>query len=187
MNNHGFRRLTGSHDQYARVRAPTVNQRLARWLDNNRHSPFFVFVNYFDAHGPYCPPAPFNSKFGPKRPSNMLPIDFRNELRQQNRPRCLSAEELQIEIDAYDGCIAYLDQEIGRMLAALSDRGILDNTLVIVVGDHGEEFAEHGILEHSGSLYLPSLHVPLILAMPGRVPENTRIPTPVKLRDLRTP
>ena len=62
--------------------------------------------------------------------------------------------------------------------------GILDDTLVIVVGDHGEEFAEHGMMEHSNSLYLPSLHVPLIVSWVGRVPQNARVTVPVSLRDL---
>jgi arylsulfatase A-like enzyme len=56
--------------------------------------------------------------------------------------------------------------------------------LVLIVGDHGEHFGEHGLLSHANSLYMPLLHVPLVLLFPGKVPEGKVVLTPVSLRDL---
>ena len=118
MNHKGLRRLTASNDLYARPYAPTINQRLVRWLDSNRHHPFFAFVNYFEAHAPYCPPPPFDSKFGPKRPRSIPPFIFRPECEKVHIKYWLTDEALQVEFDAYDGAIAFLDDEIGSLLGA---------------------------------------------------------------------
>jgi arylsulfatase A-like enzyme len=91
---------------------------------------------------------------------------------------------VQEELDAYEGAIAYLDDRIGQLLEALRDRKLLDNTLVVITSDHGEEFGEHGVFEHSYSLYLPSVHVPLVISLPRAVPAGTRIDEPVSLRDI---
>ena len=67
----------------------------------------------------------------------------------------------------YDGEIAYMDQEIGRLLAAIDDHGGLKRTLVIVVGDHGESLGEHGEATHTMFVYEAAMHVPLIVSAPG--------------------
>ena len=93
-------------------------------------------------------------------------------------------EEIQAEIDAYDGAIAYLDQQIGLLFDELEKRNVLENTLVILTSDHGEEFGEHGFMEHGFTLYLPSVRVPLLVLFPGRVPAGTIVSEPVSLSDL---
>lgn len=89
-----------------------------------------------------------------------------------------------MEIDAYDGTVAYVDEQAGRLIEALAARQLLDNTLLVVVSDHGEQFGEHGLLSHGNSLYLPLLHVPLVISLPGRVPAGVRVTTPATLADL---
>ena len=84
----------------------------------------------------------------------------------------------------YDGAIAYLDAELDRVLTALQHRGVLDNTLVIVTSDHGEQFGEHGLFVHANSLYRALLHVPLVLRFPAGVPAGRRIAARVTLRDI---
>ena len=84
----------------------------------------------------------------------------------------------------YDAAIAYLDAELNRLLVALEARGALDNTIVIVTADHGEQFGEHGLFLHANSLYQPLLHVPLVIRFPPRVPMGRRIQARVTLRDL---
>jgi arylsulfatase A-like enzyme len=94
----------------------------------------------------------------------------------------MTPEEFQIELNAYDGSIAYVDSELGRLFQRLEERGELDNTLVIVTSDHGEQHGEHHLFGHLNSLYAPLLHVPLIIAGPG-VPAG-RVGGTVSLRDL---
>jgi arylsulfatase A-like enzyme len=86
--------------------------------------------------------------------------------------------------DMYDGAIAYLDSEVGWLLRELERRGQLENTIVIITSDHGEEFAEHGLIDHGNSLYRHSLWVPLVVWFPGHVPEGQRVLAPVSLRNL---
>jgi arylsulfatase A-like enzyme len=154
--------------------ADTINESFLHWLSRQDQRPFFVFLNYMDAHAPYLPPDPFRLKFGPER---------RRENMWQFHEWKLSAEEIQTELDAYDGAIAHLDYQLGQLFEELEKRGALRNTLVIITADHGEEFAEHGVIGHGNSLYHLSLHVPLLIAFPERVLPGT-IEEPVSLRDL---
>jgi len=84
----------------------------------------------------------------------------------------------------YDGEIAAVDAEVGRLLAALAERGLTERTLVAVVADHGEALGEHGELTHGLLLYEPSLRVPFLLAAPGLLPAGAVVATPVTLVDL---
>ena len=86
--------------------------------------------------------------------------------------------------NSYDGSLAYLDARVSELFAALKQRGLTENTLVVVASDHGEEFGEHGVYFHGNSLYRASLQVPLMLVLPGRVPAGVVIADPVSLRDL---
>jgi len=96
----------------------------------------------------------------------------------------MTPREAQSERDAYDDSIAYLDHEIGLLLDALQKRGLLDNTMLIITGDHGEAFGEHGYFTHGDNLYLKQLHVPLLIRFPKHDAAGTRISEPVSLRDL---
>jgi choline-sulfatase len=84
----------------------------------------------------------------------------------------------------YDGEIAEVDAQLGRLLAELERQGVAERTVVAVVGDHGEELGEHGELTHGLLLYEPSLHVPLLLRAPGVLPADWVVETPVSLVDL---
>jgi arylsulfatase A-like enzyme len=155
-------------------KASEINESFLNWLSRRGQRPFFAFLNYMDAHAPYLPPDPFRAKFGPEKPrENMWQIAGGK----------LTPEGIQAELDAYDGAIAHLDYELGQLFGELERRGVLRNTLVIITADHGEEFAEHGVIGHGNSLYRLSLHVPLLIAFPGQVPLG-KINESVSLRDL---
>jgi arylsulfatase A-like enzyme len=96
----------------------------------------------------------------------------------------MTPREAQSERDAYDDSIAYLDNELGLLLETLEERGLLDNTMVIVTGDHGEAFGEHGYFTHGDNLYLNQLHVPLLIRFPKHDSAGMRISESVSLRDL---
>lgn len=178
-------RALGIRDVLGRVPAPVINGRLLRWLDTPDNRPFFAALNYMDAHAPLRPPEPYASRFG-VRPSFTL----RQKVAARFRPRTALAPDVEErarlaqERAAYDASIAYLDREIGSLLDELEWRRLLDNTLVILTSDHGEEFGEHGTAGHGYSLYWPVLHVPLIVWFRGRVPGGARVEAPVSLRDI---
>ena len=87
-------------------------------------------------------------------------------------------------VNAYDGGLAFLDRELGQLLADLERRGLLDSMIVIITSDHGEEFGEHGLFDHGNSLYRQAMQVPLVVRYPARLPAGGRVGTPVSLRDL---
>ena len=76
--------------------------------------------------------------------------------------------------DNYDGEIAFMDEQIGRLLTLLDEKGIRDNTLIVVVGDHGESFEEHNETQHGLFIYNPTMQIPLIMSMPNQLPVNKR-------------
>ena len=85
--------------------------------------------------------------------------------------------------DCYDDCIAFLDEQLGRLLDELERQGLLDNTVVIITSDHGEAFGDHGLFGHGPSLYLDEIGVPLVILSPG-APAGRVVDEPVSLRDL---
>jgi arylsulfatase A-like enzyme/chromate transport protein ChrA len=183
-NSYFVRRVIGYHDNIPRRSAADITDQFLRWHSPDSGRPFFAFLNYFDAHENYLPPAPFDRAFGdgPLPGSPAVIQDVRRSLRR-DWPQW-PASEIQAEVSLYDGAIAYLDDQLNRLLGELQARGVLDNTIVIVTSDHGEQFGEHGLFLHANSLYRPLLHVPLVIRYPRAVPAGQRIARPVSLRDL---
>ncbi|TDI93314.1 MAG: DUF229 domain-containing protein [Caldithrix sp.] len=156
-----------------RKTAGDINQAFLDWLGDNDQRPFFVFLNYIDAHAPYMPPKSFERKFGDGKPGKVS-VDLM---------RKYEPEKIKKLQDAYDNCIAYLDEEIGKLLESLQVRGVLENTVVIITSDHGEHFGEHDLMLHGNSLYRPLLDVPLLISFPAG-PAGKSVPETVSLRDL---
>jgi arylsulfatase A-like enzyme len=157
--------------------APVVNRQLLDWLEEGDERPFFAFLNYMETHDPYSTPQPFDGRFGPTRGQRLTLRGFVNDAPTPPDNR-------QVLWNAYDTALAYLDHHLGRLFDELGARGLLDDTLVIVTSDHGEQLGEHGRLFHGNSLYIQLLHVPLIVRFPARVPADVRVAEPVSLRDL---
>lgn len=138
------------------ISAAEIAHHFFAWRDRLGTRPYFAMLNFMDAHAPYEPPDGFRARF--------------NEGKR--------------EVDRYDGGIAYEDSVIGTIVSRLRERGELDRTVLVVVSDHGEHWGEHGLESHGNSLYLPLLHVPLLVRAPGRAPAGQRIAPIVSLRDL---
>lgn len=177
-----LRKLVRSDQPMLRVAAPAINVGLLGWLDHRGTRPFFAMLNYYDAHGPYLPPAPYDRRFDPNgRPDNYSPL---HRYLSRPTPTPPPAPVIEREMAQYDGALAYLDHELGGLFAELDRRGILQNTIVVITADHGEEFGEHGVFDHGNSLYRPAVHVPLLIVAPGHAPTGTTVTSPVTLRDV---
>ena len=157
------------------VAIPELN-RLAR-----RRGPFFLFLRHMDPHAPYLPPAPYERMFyhgdecDPKNRS-MDPVKafkpFCDFFAQWMPPGITDKDYV---IAQYDGAVAYMDACIQTIFNALEAHGIMDETIVILNGDHGETLYDHECwFDHHG-LYDVTLHVPLIIRYPGRIPAGGRV------------
>ncbi len=176
-----LRRLVADWRLLGRRSGERVNAEFLAWLGDPRDRPFFVFLNNFDAHTPYTPPEPFRSRFaGDVRvPGLLTRIRNRGEpMKQADFHPADSADIRQL----YDASVAYADDGVGRLLHALDNLGVLANTIVVLVSDHGEEFYEHRAWEHSQTVYHAALRVPLIVSWPGHVPEGRVVTEPVETR-----
>lgn len=163
-------------DYPSRKLAPEVTDAALRWVDRNPGVPFFLFLNYFDVHDPYLPPQPYRSRFSKlKNPGGRI-----NGKLLQVDPK-LTPEEIQGEIDAYDGAISYAGEHIGRFLAELKKRGMAENTIVVFTSDHGEMLGEHGIFHHRNALYRELIHVPMFIQWKGHTPAGMRVAVPVSI------
>jgi arylsulfatase A-like enzyme len=162
--------------------AQRINDAFLDWLRRRRRDrPFFAFVNYFDAHEPYIPPEGYAGRFGirPEAARDyQLLLDYEQTDKDTIRPR-----DVLMARDCYDDCIAYLDDQLGRLLDRLQGQGLLENTLVLITSDHGEAFGDHRIFGHANSLYLDEIWVPLVILAPG-APAGRVVRNPVSLRDL---
>ncbi|HYC23216.1 MAG TPA: sulfatase [Candidatus Bathyarchaeia archaeon] len=153
-----------------------------RWIDAHRASRFFLFVHCYDVHAPYSPPSPFDRKFEETPYAGSFEPTMENLNAVAGWKRAIAPDELRHVVALYDGGIAYTDQQLGIFFAELERRGLLSSTVLIVTADHGEEFKEHGSMLHWQSYYMPNLHVPLIVSVPGRAAE--RIDGVVELIDV---
>jgi len=162
--------------------AYATNEAFLGWLRRRRPDrPFFAFLNYFDAHAPYIPAPGYEGRFGiqPRPPRD---YDFLlGDMAMENNPTL--KRDTQMALDCYDDCIAFLDEQLGRLLDELRGQGLLDNTVVIITSDHGEAFGDHGHYGHGSSLYLDAIGVPLVILSP-RAPAGRVVASPVSLRDL---
>ena len=153
--------------------ADTINERFLKAVERRGERPFFAFLNYYDAHYPFdrpFPPTPANAGWAEN------PVEAVGEM----VPGALR------HVDEYDLEIAHLDDRLKALFATLDRSGLLEDTIVIVTSDHGEEFTEHYMMGHGFNVYNTTLHVPLMVFRPGLVPEGRRISRPVGLEHLPT-
>ncbi|AGA25964.1 sulfatase [Singulisphaera acidiphila] len=172
---------------YHRKDAGEINRAALTWIAKQSDRPFFAFLNYLDAHDPYLVPGPAERPFSRRRAT----LSERRALRDWigETPRKRTPAELRLARDSYDDCLAYLDSQIGRLIAELDRLDRLKDTVIVVTSDHGEHFGEHDrdgypIVGHRQSVYQPEIHVPLIVVAPKQVPARTVVSEAVSLRDL---
>jgi len=163
-----------------------ANAEIAAWLDRrDSRTPFFLFVNYADAHLPYAPPPPRDRQFG-EAGERARALASRGDLLQATLlGREHVADEERAGLAAlYDGDVRTADARLGELLDLLAQHDLADDTLVIVTSDHGESLGEEGRVDHQLGLMEELLRVPLVVRFPGRI-APARIPEPVALTDVK--
>jgi len=178
--------------RYGRSAAQT-NEALGRWLDEIRstdaadasYPPFFLFLHYFDIHSdwrglPYDSPEPYRAQL-----VTDATIDFEAPseagggsdflVRVGDGQRAVAQDDIAYIRSLYDAGIRYTDDRVGELLSLLGSRGLLENSLIVLVSDHGEEFMEHGKMLHT-QLYEETMRIPFALHFPdsAKFPAGTR-------------
>lgn len=150
------------------------------WINSRTGARWFVFLHVIDPHIPYAPPKPFDTRFAKVGVDDLenWPPDL--DTMRKNPP---SDEVKRACVDLYDGEIAFVDAEIERLLAPLRDAGVLDDTLVVLHSDHGEEFWEHGSCDHGHTQHDELLRVPFAIVWPKKL-AAIRVATRVRTLDL---
>ncbi len=173
----------GSWNEGRSPKAQNLNDVAIPELDRiaKRRGPFFLFLRHMDPHAPYLPPAPYERMFyhGDECDSKNRSMDpvkafkpFCDFFASWMPPGITDKDYV---IAQYDGAVAYMDACIQTIFNALEAHGIMDETIVILNGDHGETLYDHECwFDHHG-LYDVTLHVPLIIRYPGRIPAGGRV------------
>ena len=189
-----FRLLSGE-ERYLEDSSGKVGDAAARWLEQERDAPFFLFLHTIDPHAPYSPADRFRRRFAPgvEEPSldgaaraAIERIRRRRERRGQpmtgwdlgfgSVPWMIALDRGEVPAtaqiaaglsDLYDAEVAANDEQFGRLIAQLRRLGLYDDCTIVLLSDHGEEFAEHGGWLHGNGFFAEALDVPLLVKPPG--------------------
>jgi arylsulfatase A-like enzyme len=132
--------------------------------------PFFLWLHYVNPHAPYTPPAPYDTAFldpASRTGARLRTVDgFVGGIRKAWA--VAGQDRLGYYVAQYDGEIAAVDQEVGRVLDALEGSPAAGRTVVVITSDHGESLGEHDyFFDHGQDVFDPSLRIPLLVAVPG--------------------
>ncbi len=166
----------------------STSRAFSEWLRHvwNRKQPFLVFIHLFDAHAPYLIPEPYRSAFGRVRPSDYTWLKENvSPWHHLTGARPLTDEQFEIMNTVYDGALLYQDDILSRLVEALEKASVFQDTMVVVIGDHGESLSEHGSFGHVGErLYEPAIRVPMVIRTPQNGSQATQKPSLGSLLDV---
>lgn len=158
------------------------------WIEKHKGKRFFVYIQTIDPHVPYDPPEQYLKMYDDS--------DYHGQVKPRETPQLLEkakhtpplveltdADKRRIKA-LHDGEITYHDVQLGKFIDKMKKLGLWNDTLFVIVADHGEEFDDHGKWGHGHSTYQELLHVPLIFRFPGAVPKGKRVARAVSTIDL---
>jgi len=160
------------------ARAEDINERSLAWLDSlPDDEPFLLWNHYMDVHGPYNPPEEYN-EWG-KSVTNSEAQELYDKI---SGDRDVTDDEIASARNLYDGEIAYIDAQIKSIFSELNNRGLLEDSVVIVTADHGDLFGEHGKFAHPRYVYQELTRIPLLLWTPDT--EKVRVDAACSIIDI---
>jgi len=190
----GYRYYINSVGGSRSIDGRTVNDLAMPWIEQHKDESFFLFLHYWDAHTPYTPPESYIPEFyDPRRdpfdPANRSMDPAYDHLaypffKYHHYDLHGSVTDSEYYNALYDAEIRYLDDRLKELDEHLEKLGIRDDTLLVLFGDHGESLTEHQIYWDHCGLYEPTVHVPVIMRWPGRIPQGRRVSGFVQQVDL---
>lgn len=158
----------GEPEGARRTATETLSEALP-WLDSrSSEEPWFIWLHFFDAHGPYIPgeqpPAPYDERYSPE-PELTRRLEMMG-FPEEVRGRQVGKTTPERAVNLYDGSVRWLDDQLGSLFDSLRSREDWSRTAVVVVGDHGQGLGQHDYLAH-GVVWEEQLAVPLFMRIPG--------------------
>lgn len=186
----GFKQGWDTYRNYIREgrysRAEFLAADVLEWLDKRPEKPFFLYVHAIDPHVPYKPTGEFLSLYDPEPYKGVVNFQGDNELLEKIKIgdiRLNARDKVHLEA-LYDSEISYHDLHFRSILQALEKRKLEEDTMVVVVADHGEEFWDHGSVGHGHSVYEELLRIPMVVRVPGVLTGPMSIDTSAGLVDV---
>lgn len=173
-------------DQFAIGASPDslVSDKLWAWLDKNEDRKFFAYLHFLDPHGEYNPPEEYRNWYAEASVQGEKTEKLADATGMALDPLWVEEPTAQGRIALYDGEIANTDASLERLVQGLASRGVLDNTLLVIISDHGEFLGEEGRWSHHPPGKYPVLHVPLILHYPEGLPRGLVVEETVQMVDV---
>ena len=164
--------------------AAQANLKIKKWLGRwDRSKPFFIFVNYIEPHLGYYPPPPYNELFLEVSREKAEGVN-QDPIAYMARKVEMTEEDFDILKSLYDGEIAYLDSRMGEIFSLMREMRILDETLLIITSDHGENIGDHNLMDHQLCLYDSLIKVPLVIRYPKLISRGRTVSSPVQTVDI---
>ncbi|MBI4831444.1 MAG: sulfatase [Candidatus Lindowbacteria bacterium] len=169
----GFTNGFDSYEEYCdrrdwdiRPNAKTLNEKVNTWLLRNSRERFFLYLHYMDIHHPYTPCAPYNRMFKAKYLEDKTDVDLSVDWYHSSDIDYL--RECSGHMRAvYDASIRYVDDQLATLFKTFDKLDLLNNSVIIVLSDHGDEFLEHGgTLHHNPKLHDELIRVPFLMHLP---------------------
>lgn len=178
----GVARMMGTRDNGLNLAVNQLKTMLPRL--NAQGEPFFIFLSTVEAHIPYRPPKKYThfvpSDIPPQRVSNVNMDRWKYMAGEVS----MDSEDFEILCALYDGGIAYTDAQLAVLFSTLQELGMLEDMLIIITGDHGENLGEHGLMAHGYCLYDTVIHVPLLIHYPQGTTAPGRVTAQVQSVDV---
>jgi hypothetical protein len=186
----GFKKGWDYYVNYIREKKNTNADRVVKdalkWIGENKDDRFFAYVHTIDPHVPYSPPQKWREMYwkreydGPIKPQStgQQLADIKTKKLEVNNQDKRYLEAL------YDGETSFNDHAFGELVKGLKDAGVYEDTAIVIISDHGEEFWDHGSVGHGHSLYEEMVRSPLIVRYPNKAPVGRRLDHVVTMVDL---
>jgi arylsulfatase A-like enzyme len=170
-----------NEESYHSVTAPKLLAATDEFLEQKRDRPFFLFLHFWDVHYDYAPGPPYETMFDPDYKGTMTGTNYYFDPAIHAG---MDQRDLDHLVALYDGEIRLVDDHIARLRSELATLGVAGRTMIAIVGDHGDEFFEHGNKGHHRTLYEEVLHTPFLLDVPGVEPARRDVEQEVSIIDV---
>lgn len=151
-------------------------------IERKKGKPFFLYLHIREPHSPYSMPLPFFGRYQHRyeKPSS----DFYYEANRIERGEIEGPDDFAFLSDVYDENLAYADHIVGMLMDVLKSSGKWEETVVVVLSDHGEALGEHGYVGHNSILYQEGIRIPLLIRIPGVIEKTEVLDDPVITSDI---